>query len=239
MLVTRSKSIVEQVNEILRERIRTGEYAPGVRLPSENELADEFGVSRATVRTVLAKLSVEGLILRRQGDGTYVNQRIKEVNTHLGGLWDFSRLIESSGFSVSIKALSIKEVSAREDEAHALAIEEGAPLLMMERLFLANEHPVIVANNLVPKKFLRSDPGEIDGQLHIREILKRYFKQEIAFAVTEIGSAAEGKSLSILERDRALQLKMTFYSKENEPLALGKSCFDDHRLRLRLVQAWN
>jgi len=112
MLVTRSKSIVEQVNEVLRERIRNATYAPGLRLPSENGLAEEFGVSRATIRTVLAKLSVEGLILRRQGDGTYVNERILEVNTHLGGLWDFSRLIESSGFSSSIKALSLQETTA-------------------------------------------------------------------------------------------------------------------------------
>ena len=73
MPVTRSKSIVEQVNEILRQRIHDATYQPGARLPSESELAEEFGVSRATVRTVLAKLSVEGLILRRQGDGTYVN----------------------------------------------------------------------------------------------------------------------------------------------------------------------
>ena len=120
MLVTRSKSIVEQVNEILRERIHDATYKPGERLPSESELAEQFGVSRATVRTVLAKLSVEGLILRRQGDGTYVNERIRDVNTHLGGLWDFTRLIETSGFSASIKALSVELTQATEKEADAI-----------------------------------------------------------------------------------------------------------------------
>jgi len=155
MHVTRSKSIVEQVNEILRERIRAALYEPGSRLPSENELAKEFGVSRATIRTVLAKLSIEGLILRRQGDGTYVNQHINEVNTHLGGLWDFSRLIQSSGFDVSIQALSLKEVEATEKEAHELAVQPGETLLMMKRLFFADHYPVIVANNRIPKKFLK------------------------------------------------------------------------------------
>ncbi len=154
MLVTRSKSIVDQVNEVLRERIRAATYAPGIRLPSENNLAKEFGVSRATVRTVLAKLSVEGLIIRRQGDGTYVNERIQEVNTHLGGLWDFSRLIESSGYSASIKALSLQETRATEEDAHNLAIKPGEKLLWMERLFLADETPFVLANIYIPRSFL-------------------------------------------------------------------------------------
>lgn len=110
---------------------------------------------------------------------------------------------------------------------------------MMRRLFFADEHPVIVANNLIPMKFLQVPLDKINGQLHIREILKRYCEKEIAFAVTEISSEVEGKSLQLLERERALKLNMTFYGKDNEPLALGSSCFDDQRLHLRLVQAWN
>lgn len=242
MLVTRSKSIVEQVNEILRERIHDATYKPGARLPSESELAEEFGVSRATVRTVLAKLSVEGLILRRQGDGTYVNERIQEVNTHLGGLWDFSRLIETSGYSTSIRALKLELTEATDDEARALAIEPNEKLLSMQRLFFADQTPVILAHNLIPQTFLSTPIEKIDGDLHIRDILKRYCKQEIAFAVTEISSASgkDARNIPQLEnQDHILNLRMSFYSKDNKPLALGNSYLDDSKLRLRLVQAWN
>ena len=242
MLVTRSKSIVEQVNEILRERIHDVTYKPGQRLPSESELAEEFGVSRATVRTVLAKLSVEGLILRRQGDGTYVNERIRDVNTHLGGLWDFSRLIETSGFSATIQALSVERTQASEEDAHALAVEPGESLLSLKRLFLADEVPVILAHNLIPQQFISAEPEKIDGNLHIRDILREYCEQEIAFAVTEIRSANYEKiheTFELEDQDHILNLRMAFYSKENRPLALGNSYFDDSKLRLRLVQAWN
>ena len=238
-LIIRSKSIVDQVNEILRERIRDATYAPGFRLPSESDLAKEFGVSRATVRTVLAKLSVEGLILRRQGDGTYVNQRIKDVNTHLGGLWDFSLLIESSGFSSSIQTLSLEERIATKEDARRLAIETGDTLLWMKRLFFADEQPVILANNLIPKVFLNTSPSEIDGQLHIREILQKYCHQKIAFAVTEIRSSVDKDIFNELETDISLNLDMTFYSDDNKPLALGSSYLNDSFLRLRLVQAWS
>jgi GntR family transcriptional regulator len=242
MLVTRSKSIVEQVNEILRERIDDATYQPGARLPSESELAEEFGVSRATVRTVLAKLSVEGLILRRQGDGTYVNERIQDVNTHLGGLWDFSRLIETSGYAASIQALSLELTQATEEEARALAIVTGEKLLSMQRLFFADQTPVILAHNLIPQKFLSTPIEEIDGNLHIRGILKKYCEKEIAFAVTEICSASGDDAVKILHLENnthLLNLRMSFYSKDNHPLALGNSYFDDSKLRLRLVQAWN
>ena len=242
MLVTRSKSIVEQVNEILRERIHDATYQPGARLPSESVLAKEFGVSRATVRTVLAKLSVEGLILRRQGDGTYVNARIQEVNTHLGGLWDFSRLIETSGFAASIQALSVDVKKATEEDAHTLDVNTGDELLSLQRLFFADETPVILAHNLIPLKFISATPENIDGNLHIRDILRQYCEQEIAFAVTEIRSAdcEEIKEhIELQEKDHLLNLRMAFYSKENHPLALGNSYFDDRKLRLRLVQAWN
>ncbi len=242
MLVTRSKSIVEQVNEILRGRIHDATYQPGERLPSESELAEEFGVSRATVRTVLAKLSVEGLILRRQGDGTYVNERIREVNTHLGGLWDFTRLIETSGFAASIQALSVKLTEATEDDANALAVTPGERLLSLERLFFADETPVILARNLIPQQFITAAPEAIDGNLHIRDILREYCDQEIAFAVTEIRSANchdASEYFHLGTQEHVLNLRMAFYSKENRPLALGNSYFNDNQLRLRLVQAWN
>ena len=242
MRVIRSEPIAAQVNKILRARIIDAIYAPGQRLPSESELSIEFGVSRATIRTVLAKLAVEGLILRKQGDGTYVNERIQEVNTHSGGLWDFAHLVEGSGFEVSIQSLSMKIVAATEDNARTLTINPGDELLSMERLFLANKTPVILAKNLIPTSFLTNPKEEVDGALRIREILKRYFRQEIAFVTTEISSALAGENASFLEIEpniHLLNLKMRFYSRDNQPIAIGDSYLNDNILKPQLVQVWN
>lgn len=242
MHIVRSKPIAEQVNEIIRERIRSEVYTPGQRLPSEGEFSAEFGVSRATVRTVLAKLSVEGLILRKQGDGTYVNEQIREINTHLGGLWDFAHLIERSGFESSIQPLSIEKVTATESHARALAVNVGDELLSMVRLFCANKQPAILAKNLFPVSLLINRDTEIDGTLRIRAILKKYFSKEIAFVTTEISTARTGEDanvLSISPDHYLLSLKMTFYSKDNRPLTIGDNYLNDNVLKLRLVQAWN
>ena len=242
MSLIQTKSIAEQVEELLRGRIRDGTYAPGSRMPSESELADEFGVSRATVRTVLAKLAVNGLILRKQGDGTYVNLRVREIGAHLGNLWEFVRIIETNGYKPTIKSLAIEKKAATEKEAVALAIEPGEELLSLTRLFFANEQPVILANNVVPANFLHESIDQIDGHLNIREILKDYCHQDIAFAITDIHSIVVGENVhTILGKELGgtiLALQVAFYSKQNMPLALGVNYFDDEVLRLSLVQAW-
>lgn len=243
MNLIQTKSIVEQVEELLRGRIRDGTYTPGSRMPSESELSGEFGVSRATVRTVLAKLAVNGLILRKQGDGTYINVRVKEINAHWGNLWDFVRIIETNGFKPRIESLAVDQKPATEQEAIALAIEPGESLLSLKRLFYADDQPVILAKNDIPFSFFREPVEEIEGQLHIREILSRYCNQKIAFAITDIRSALVLDDVStIFEKEigqTILKLQIAFFSKQNIPLALGSNYFNDKVLRLSLVQAWS
>ena len=61
-----------QLVALFRQRIEMGEWAPGERLPSLDELASEFDVARVTVRTALGLLEAEGLIGRYRGRGTFV-----------------------------------------------------------------------------------------------------------------------------------------------------------------------
>jgi DNA-binding FadR family transcriptional regulator len=69
VMVTRS---YEQVVEQVQDEIRRGALVPGQRLPTERELGESFGVSRAVVREALKVLASLGLVESRQGSGTYV-----------------------------------------------------------------------------------------------------------------------------------------------------------------------
>jgi GntR family transcriptional regulator len=243
MRILQSKSIANQVDEILLERIRDGVYLPGSRMPSESELSDELGVSRATVRTALAKLAANGFILRKQGDGTYVNEHVHETSAHFGNLWDLAELISGNGYTPSIRFLSMNRRPATEKESLVLALEEGDELICLRRLFYADQQAVILADNVIPFSLLREPIENIDGKLHIRDIFDRYFHQKIAFVLTDIRSTlmgTEAKELLGGEAGRAvLQLQTIFYGKNNTPLALGVNIFDDSFLHLSLAQAWN
>jgi GntR family transcriptional regulator len=71
--------LYHQVAGILRQRIEDGIYPVGGKLLSEDELAAEFEVSRATIRQAVGELVIEGLVVRRQGRGTYVEARDPKV----------------------------------------------------------------------------------------------------------------------------------------------------------------
>ncbi len=67
--MNRKKGIAEETARVLRERIMSGTYAPGTRLPPERELAPELGTNRATLREALRTLGAQGLVHARQGSG--------------------------------------------------------------------------------------------------------------------------------------------------------------------------
>ncbi|URN13632.1 GntR family transcriptional regulator [Streptomyces radiopugnans] len=72
-------AIHAQISEHIRLRIAGGEWPPHYRLKSEPELAQEFGVSRGTVRRALATLIEEGLLRQVRGRGTFVTSTVIEL----------------------------------------------------------------------------------------------------------------------------------------------------------------
>jgi len=71
---TEGIALYVQVRETLRDQIKTGVLEPGQKLPSEDDLAAQFGVSRMTVRQGISDLTDEGMLYRRRGRGTFVTQ---------------------------------------------------------------------------------------------------------------------------------------------------------------------
>lgn len=98
--------LYHQVAGILRQRIEDGIYPIGGRLLAEDELAAEFDVSRATIRQAVGELVMEGLVVRRQGRGTYVEKRDTKVlqqrfRGSLGDLIDESHRAKTRNLELS------------------------------------------------------------------------------------------------------------------------------------------
>ncbi|HRX02850.1 MAG TPA: GntR family transcriptional regulator [Anaerolineae bacterium] len=243
MLIERPKSITTQVSDLLAERIRSQEYAPGSRLPSESDLALQLGVSRATVRSALARLATQGLVLRKQGNGTYVNAHLESFPSSAGGLWNFLRLIEFSGREPSIRVLSRAVRPALESEIESLALQESDPVFFLQRVFFADDIPAVLAGNAIPVSSLRQPPEECDGQLPIDEFIVRYCNAKIAYDIFDICAIlpdAETQDVLQLQADQPiLQLRQVFYDGQNEPLLCGSSAYNEKLLGLRLVQSWS
>jgi GntR family transcriptional repressor for pyruvate dehydrogenase complex len=91
-------NISEQVFEQLKQQLLLGEWKQGEKIPSENELAAAFGVSRVTVRQALQKLTVLGLIETRLGEGSFVKE--VKLGVHMNTLIPMAYLGEQSLFEV-------------------------------------------------------------------------------------------------------------------------------------------
>lgn len=74
-IITRRGNLSEIVAAALSERIESGLYAPGDKLPSSAELCEEFGVSRTVIREAVASLRLGGRVIARQGSGVFVTER--------------------------------------------------------------------------------------------------------------------------------------------------------------------
>jgi DNA-binding FadR family transcriptional regulator len=72
-LIKRSPTLTDEVARMLSENIKSGNYRPGERLPTETELCKSYGVSRPVLREAISQLKFEGLVVPQQGRGVFVS----------------------------------------------------------------------------------------------------------------------------------------------------------------------
>jgi GntR family transcriptional regulator len=145
----RSASLSQQLLGILTERIRRGIYPPESRFPSQNELAAEFNVSRATIRSALDTLASRRLVVRRQGVGTFVSTTSRIANP-LDRPVLFQDLIASNGYRPGVQFVGAERIRPGAKLAGQLETEEMTPLLQLQKVFTADEDPVIYCINTLP-----------------------------------------------------------------------------------------
>lgn len=122
-----------QALELLREMLSSGQYKLGDRLPSEDDLAEELGISRPTLRRALVHLETRGMISRRQGIGTFVTLPAKAG--FMGGLErleSFHSLAREAGLTPEIIETELEIVPAEEQIAATLSIEPGEDIIRFQ-----------------------------------------------------------------------------------------------------------
>lgn len=152
----------ERIAEELRRAIEAGDYPPGGRIPGENVLAKQFGVSVPTIRHALDTLQTSGVIERRHGIGTFVRERpaVRRVamdryradaDAARSGAQETSftrdQNIDWSEYRLD---RTYAQVDATEELAGLLNVEPGAPLLRRHFTFYAAGEPSQVSINYLP-----------------------------------------------------------------------------------------
>ncbi len=143
-----------QLENVLREKITSGSFNGGERLPTEIELIEQYGVSRITVRQALKALSDDGLIERRQGRGTFVAERKSKKRKFTGTIHLTGSLDEliAMGMDTPVKVLEMNRVEADAHEAELLQLKVGTPIYRLKRLRMNENKPFGLIINYLPEE---------------------------------------------------------------------------------------
>lgn len=130
----------EQISNWIREKIESGQYDIDEKLPSENELAKKFDVSRVTIRRALQTLENEELIYRSQGLGSFVNDN--RSHQSFVRLTDFVEDMKRAGMEASSSVIKLKPETVPEHVASILKVEPESTVVRLDRLRLGDNQPM-------------------------------------------------------------------------------------------------
>lgn len=167
-----AQPLYQRVKDHILDRVRSGDWPPGHRVPSENRLVDEFGISRMTVNRALRELADEGVVERLQGVGTFVRQPTRQ--TSLVELRDIADEIRTRGRRHSARVVTIERVAA---DAHLRTRFEDASLDHLFHLVIVHSEdgtPVQIENRHVNPRvapdFLEQDFERITSTEYLLSI---------------------------------------------------------------------
>jgi GntR family transcriptional regulator len=128
-----ARPLYSQVRDILLERINRGDWGPGDALPNEFQLSTEFGVSIGTIRRSISELEEVGIVIRKQGRGTYVSDPAAKVSLRFFALRAPDG--EPIDRSYQLEGISRRPIDVR--EAHHLQCSQTAVILEVSQTLLA------------------------------------------------------------------------------------------------------
>jgi GntR family transcriptional regulator len=215
-------TLTDATSEALHRAILDGTFASGSQLPPELELIRMLGVSRTTLREALKRLEEQGLIVRRRGLGTYVREKsiVKDLNTNFG----ISEMITAAGMKPGTRATAVRQEKATTEAATALAIAEGAPVVVVERVRTADRRPVVLSLDILPAELL-GDRALNSTHLQSQSLYK-YFSDELQIRVlrgvarlSPVAATAEmADKLDVRRGTPLLRIAQTDYDAADRPV---------------------
>lgn len=230
-----------QARDSLNTQIQTGQLQPGDKLPSEDRLAAQFGVSRMTIRKSLDDLIAMGLIYRRHGVGTFVSQSL--VQRDHTKLTDFFENCRLNGRVPEARLVKKVLVPADEKMAEALGLRTGDLLIRLATLRLVDQTPITYHDAYLPVKLF---PDLVDATADSLNLENQHVWQMIetmGFTVANVVERLEARiadeqiatTLSLSEGSAILYGERVLYSDNGTPLKYADCYNRGDRFSLTIV----
>lgn len=213
--------LYRQIKSLILQALEAGEWRPGQAIPSEQELAVRFGVSQGTVRKAIDEMAADNLLIRKQGKGTFV---ASHNDPRL--MFRFLRLVPMDGELAQQESVPLDcwRAKAGQEASRMLAIEPGAPIIIVRRLLRFAGKPVVVDEIYLPGEIfqgltlevLQSWQGSLYSLFETRFGLRTIRARERNRAVAADRSTAE--ALKVPEGAPLLSVERVTYTYGDKPV---------------------
>ena len=225
-----------QIREDLRRRIEAGQWKPGEAIPSEAELQEIYGVSRATVRQALSELVMEGLLIRKQGRGTFVAP--PKIVEPLPRLVSFTEEMRAVGMEPSTRSVKVEIVTDPPKRVRETLRTDEDRFLRIERVRCANGQPIVLLVSYLPASLGVGPEEDFSGSLYALLETKHNIRLGEAIQIIEAAIADEDTAaqLEIEEGEPILIIRRGTFAKDGRPVEYVEGFYpaDRYRYTIRL-----
>jgi GntR family transcriptional regulator len=223
-----------QIQKALHDQIRSGEYPPRSRVPSEEMLALHYGVSRMTARKSLDALVARGLLFRRPGKGTFVTD--DPLSYGLSTTLSFSRTLRARGYAVDTTVLRQEIIPGPDNVLEALHLPPNAPVFVVRRVRHVEHEPAAIHASFLDGHlfaFLLKIDFEQESLLEAIErthgVRMAYTRDAVQAGRTD---AQEAHLLHVSEGHPVLRVEGVTYNQQNRPVRLTQAVYRGDKFRL-------
>jgi GntR family phosphonate transport system transcriptional regulator len=228
-LVTRGEGgipVYRQIRDVLINEIRDI-YKPGDILPSENEMADRFGVNRHTLRRAVDELVLDGIVGRYHGKGVFVLE--PAITYTIDSATRFTETIESLGHTTESRVLRKQILPVTRNVASKLQIPEHEKVIYIETLREVEGKPFCVISHYLKASKYQAIMDNYDrGSLHT--FLKNKYEIELKRTESHVSAVLpEASDASLLNMPRQLPIllvkSINLDIQTNKPIEYAKTRF--------------
>jgi DNA-binding GntR family transcriptional regulator len=222
--------LYHQLSELLRAAVGDGTLPPGSRLANELALADRLGLSRPTVRRAIEELVNRGLLVRRRGVGTQV------VHPHVSRSMALTSLqddLQRTGQAPTTTVLEHHIGTVPHEVTGLLGLADGAPVLTLHRLRLADGEPLALLSNHLPAA-LAPDPDRL-ARVGLYQCLREqgvHLRVAHQTVGARLASAAEARLLDERPRAALVTMERTAYDDSGAVVEHGRHVYRASRYQV-------
>ena len=234
---TPDTSKTEMVVGLLRQIVATA--GVGVRIPSERDLARDWGVARMTVRNAIEVLIKAGQLDRRPGAGTFV---VEPPYAKTLGLSSFTDDMRRRGRVPSNRLLEFTVIRAGADTSVRLGVDDDEPIYRFTRLRLADGQPIAVETTWIPAELVPGlDEAALEGSLFA--LLAERYGITPGEATSTIDAvlpdATTAAALRIGRHAPCLRIRMDYLDQRHHPLMAATDYYAGSRYQLQITLSGN